>query len=523
MISRKFSQRNPWSFNRWWRFVCSATVPPSMVSGAAAGRTNLEVGSVSRAQDGIFKNPRSLFFPKNRCQESSWRIPQGIKRCNFTTQTMVDVPINGVVDVPLAQTGEGIAECELLKWFVQEGEEVEEFQPLCEVQSDKATIEITSRYRGRVSEVLHVPGNIVKVGETLLKMVVDDTAFSNQSSEASEVIKAQDSNISELKDADSGLRKPKVGGVLSTPAVRNFAKQLGVNIEDVHGTGEEGRVLKEDILNYAARVGVLKENLASVNSFSADQILEGDQIFPSSSSTYGWEFEDRTIPLRGFQRAMFKSMTLAAKIPHFHYVDEINCDALVELKASFQKENSNSGLKYTFLPVLIKSLSMALSKYPMLNSSFSEELQEVTLKGSHNIGIAMATPHGLVVPNIKKVQSLSIMEVTKELARLQELALANKLSSDDISGGTISLSNIGAIGGKFGSPLINVPEVSIIAMGRIQKTPQFDEDGNVYPASIMTVNIGADHRVLDGATVAKFCNEWKLFIEKPELLMLRMR
>lgn len=523
MIRRKFSQKNPWSFSQWWRFVCSATVPPSMASGAAARTTDLQLGSVSRAQYCNLKNSRTLFFPMNRCLESSWSIPLGIKGCKFTTQTMADVPINGVVDVPLAQTGEGIAECELLKWFVQEGEEVEEFQPLCEVQSDKATIEITSRYKGRVSKVLHVPGNIVKVGDTLLKMVVDENAFFSQSSEASEVIKAQDSDISEQEDSDSGLRKPKVGGVLSTPAVRNFAKQLGVNLEDVYGTGEEGRVLKEDILNYAAHVGVLKESVASINSASAEQNLVGDQIFPSISSTYGWEYEDRTIPLRGFQRAMVKYMTLAAKIPHFYYVDEINCDALVKLKASFQKENSDSGIKYTFLPVLIKSLSMALSKYPMLNSCFNEELQEVTLKGSHNIGIAMATPHGLVVPNIKKVQSLSILEITKELARLQDLALANKLSSNDISGGTFTLSNIGAIGGKFGSPLINVPEVSIIAMGRIQKIPQFDEDGNVYPASIMTVNIGADHRVLDGATVAKFCNEWKLLIEKPELLMLHMR
>lgn len=130
-------------------------------------------------------------------------------------------------------------------------------------------------------------------------MVVDDNAFFGQSSEASEVIKTQDSNISEQEVADSGFKKPKVGGVLSTPAVRNFAKQLGVNIDDVHGTGEEGRVLKEDILNYAARISVLKESLASVNSSSSKQnLVQGDEIFPSISSTYGSEYEDRTIPLR---------------------------------------------------------------------------------------------------------------------------------------------------------------------------------------------------------------------------------
>ncbi|KAL8481480.1 hypothetical protein ACS0TY_027306 [Phlomoides rotata] len=522
MICRKIYQKNPWSFSHRWRFVHSATVPPSSVTGAATRGANSELGSTFQAQPTIFTNPRTLFFLKNRCEKNSCSIPfgnLGIKGCKFTTQTTADLSIHrGMVDVPLAQTGEGIAECELLKWFVQEGEQVEEFQPLCEVQSDKATIEITSRYRGKVSKVLHDPGNIVKVGETLLKMIIDEDAFSNQSFE---ITKAQEFNISEAEATESGLRKPKTSGVLSTPAVRNFAKQLGVDIEDVHGTGKDERILKEDILNYAAREGILKHSSSSSDSSSDD--LEGDLKFPDSSSTYVQEYEDRTVPLRGFQRAMVKSMTLAAKIPHFHYVDEINCDALIGLKASFQNENSDPGVKYTFLPVLIKSLSMSLSKYPLLNSCFSEELQEVTLKGSHNIGIAMATPHGLVVPNIKKVQSLSILEITMELSRLQRRALANKLSSDDISGGTITLSNIGAIGGKFGSPLINVPEVSIIAMGRIQKLPMFDEHGNVYPASIMTINIGADHRVLDGATVAKFCNEWKLFVEKPELLMLHMR
>ncbi|KAL7104907.1 hypothetical protein ACP275_07G011700 [Erythranthe tilingii] len=516
MICLKICQKNSRSFSQWRRFlVYSAAVPQPLITGDAAGRANYELGSLCGAQVSIFTNPRTSIW--NGGNSSS--IPFGIKWCRFTTQTMLDHPIGGVVDVPLAQTGEGIAECELLKWFVQEGDQVEEFQPLCEVQSDKATIEITSRYKGKVYSLLHIPGNIVKVGETLLKMAVDETAFSSQSVEAPEIIKAYDLSIKEFDIVDSKVKND--GPVLSTPAVRNFAKQLGVNIEEVCGTGKDGRILKDDVVSYAE--GVSKESSSSLNASCAEKYLEADEKSQDISLIYGQEFEDRIIPLRGFQRAMVKSMTLAAKIPHFHYVDEINCNALVELKASFQSENSDPGVKYTFLPVLIKSLSMALTKFPLLNSSFNEQLQEVTLKGSHNIGIAMATPHGLVVPNIKKVQRLSISEITKELSRLQQLALANKLSSDDISGGTITLSNIGAIGGKFGSPLINVPEASIIAIGRIQKLPQFDEDGNIYPASVMTINIGSDHRVLDGATVAKFCNEWKLFIEKPELLMLHMR
>ncbi|KAK3417974.1 hypothetical protein EUGRSUZ_H03953 [Eucalyptus grandis] len=437
----------------------------------------------------------------------------GTKARGFSSDAVRDVPVAGVVDVPLAQTGEGIAECELIKWFVQEGDPIEEFEPLCEVQSDKATIEITSRYKGKVAHLNHIPGNIVKVGETLLKMVVEEPHL---------LVEACD-GLENVNSPTSETIKSQKCGVLSTPAVRGLAKEYGIDITDVHGTGTDGRVLKEDVLRYAADKRSVEGSSAFLGTDHEDQFLGGAQTHQNVSAKSGWHYNDETIPLRGFQRAMVKSMSMAAKVPHFHYVEEINCDALVELKASFQDNNTDPDVKHTFLPLLIKSLSMALSKYPIMNSCFNEESVEVILKGSHNIGIAMATPNGLVVPNIKNVQSLSILEITKELSRLQQFALNNKLNPEDISGGTITLSNIGAIGGKFGSPLLNLPEVAIIAVGRIQKTPQFADNGDVYPVSIMTVNVGADHRVLDGATVARFCNEWKQYVEKPEMLMLQMR
>lgn len=430
-----------------------------------------------------------------------------LKRRSFSTQ------VGGLVNIPLAQTGEGIAECELLKWFVKEGEEVNDFQELCEVQSDKATMVITSKYKGKVSQLLHVPGDIVGVGETLLKMVVEEVPISTQT----ELISESEEENSSIENSTD--KEPNIGQVLSTPAVRSLAKQYNIDIRNINGSGKDGRVIREDVLRYATEKGII----VSSSDICGEDKLGGEEKSPHLSTSHELNFEDETVILRGFQRAMVKSMTIAAKIPHFHYVEEINCDALLDLKVSFQRENSDPSVKHTFLPFLIKSLSMALTKYPFLNGSFNEESQTITLKGCHNIGVAMATQHGLVVPNIKKVQSLSLLEITKELSRLQQLALANKLSPEDVSGGTITLSNIGAIGGKFGSPLVNSPEVAIIAIGRIQKTPYFAEDDNVYPVSIMTVNIGADHRVLDGATVAKFCNQWKLFIEKPELLMLQMR
>lgn len=461
------------------------------------------------------KRPLLGFFPQMSASRviklnDQLSVHYFFNACRYTSHAAVDQPAGGMVDIPLAQTGEGIAECELLKWFVQEGDQVEEFQPLCEVQSDKATIEITSRYKGKVLHILHAPSDIVKVGETLLKLGVDEYSSETVSNGLADAELNDSSNQVDSSGQASIANEKRYSGILCTPAVRNLAKQLGMDVNDIKGTGKDGRILKEDVLNYVGGKDIDSQSCASSDS-------------SSKSMANNLQFEDKTVQLRGFQRAMVKSMTMAARIPHFHYVEEINCDALVELKASFQSENSDPSIKHTFLPFLVKSLSVALSKYPLLNSCFNEDLHEVIVKGSHNIGIAMATPYGLVVPNVKKVQSLSVWEITKEISRLQKLALDNKLNQDDISGGTITISNIGAIGGKFGSPLINLPEVAIIAIGRIQKVPQITDDGTVYPLPIMNVNIGADHRVLDGAIVARFCNEWKSLIEKPELLLVHLR
>ncbi|KAI4345394.1 hypothetical protein L6164_012522 [Bauhinia variegata] len=480
-----------------WRWFSSAPLPPML---PLASQQN-------NARDPLwqFFSGSSFSTSTKAKRHIDFYIPH-VKRYCFSTQPVVELPAGELVDVPLAQTGEGIAECELLKWFVQEGDQVEEFQPLCEVQSDKATIEITSRYKGKVAHIQYVPGEIVKVGETLLKILVDGSLYPTSTFVGSENAEAD----------GSGNEKDKRGGVLSTPAVRSLAKQHGININDVCGTGKDGRVLKEDVL----KKGLIKDPSVSLNAGYGEVAEENNY---GVTVRLEQPSEDRILPLRGFQRTMVKSMSMAAKVPHFHYVDEIYCNRLVELKTSFQNNNPYPDIKHTFLPILIKSLSMALIKYPLVNSCFQEGSLEVILKGSHNIGIAMATSYGLVVPNIKNVQSLSILEITKELSRLQQLASENKLNPEDICGGTITLSNIGAIGGKFGSPLLNLPEVAIIAIGRMQKVPQFADDGNVYPVSLMTVNIGADHRVLDGATVSRFCNEWKKLIENPELLMLHLR
>lgn len=500
MLSRRILSRRSWNSGR--RCLCYLT--------STTSTTVVKPPTIAQISSAAPTSSKSKF-------DCSYKLNNryNVKGHYFSTNALDSQLLDGVVDIPLAQTGEGIAECELLKWFVQEGDQVEEYQPLCEVQSDKATIEITSRYKGIVAKVLHIPGDIVKVGETLLTLTVDDSPVPFDASET-----LQGSDTSNTDDLKPELRKTQKGGALSTPAVRVLAKEHGIDIDDVLGTGKDGRVLKEDVLKYSVEKGIITDKPASFNPSSIEPMSGTEEKLHEIAESL---YQDKILSLRAYQRAMVKSMTAAASIPHFHYVEEIKCDGLVGLKAAFQKENSDPDVKFTFLPMMIKSLSMALTTHPIVNSTFNLENYEVTLKGSHNIGIAMATPAGLVVPNIKNVQSLSILEITKELSRLQKLAMANKLPPSDVSGGTITLSNIGSIGGKFGSPLINVPEVAIIALGRIQKVAHFRDDGTVYPVSLMTVNIAADHRILDGANVALFCKEWKLFLEKPELLLLHMR
>jgi len=196
-------------------------------------------------------------------------------------------------------------------------------------------------------------------------------------------------------------------------------------------------------------------------------------------------------------------------------------DKLTQIKRSLTQEVPlEAGVKLTHLPFLIKSLSMVLKKFPVMNSTVDEAVTEIQVRAAHNIGIAISTNHGLVVPNIKNVQRLSVLEIATELSRLIQLATTNSLSTEDITGGTITVSNFGSIGGKFGMPVLNLPEVAIVAIGRMQQVVRTQE---LEESHVVNVTWGADHRVIDGATVAHFCNEWKLLIEQPERLLLTLQ
>ena len=318
---------------------------------------------------------------------------------------------------------------------------------------------------------------------------------------------------------------------MAAPAVRRLATEHGVNITEVIGTGKDGRVLKEDIMAYIAprerdEAGSIKKPVKqpippeakSVKSApSPAPAITPAKIIPTIST------EDKIVPLKGITKAMNKAMTESLKIPHFGYNDEIDIGRLVDIRSRLKGYMAEQGIKLSYMPFIVKACSLALSEYPKMNSYFDPEKETLTYKADHNIGVAMDTAQGLLVPNIKKVQQLSLFEIAQELNRLQQLGLAGKLGEAELKGGTFALSNIGSIGGTYAKPVIFPPQVAIGAIGKVQVLPRFDDKDNVVKAHLVKISWSADHRVLDGATVARFSNRMKAYLEEPASMVIHLR
>ncbi|KAK9812622.1 hypothetical protein WJX72_000756 [[Myrmecia] bisecta] len=418
-----------------------------------------------------------------------------------------------LVQFPLAQTGEGIKECELIKWFVKEGDKVDVFDPLCEVQSDKAAVEITSRYAGTIMKLHHEPADLVEVGAVLADIQVEGPAAAAPPSAAPELKPGQASS------SPAAWRSPPARTVLASPAVRRLAREGGVDLACLAGSGADGRISKEDVLRHLQQQ---QPSLSQAHTEVPTDAQHGG--LPRFEAVPQERVQPRSplVPLQGYRRAMVKSMTAAGQVPHFHFCDEVNMGALLHVRTCLQGDLALQGAKLTFLPIMLKAMSMALQDFPGINSSLSPDQTHLLHHASHNIGVAMATPTGLVVPNVKAVEEHTIASLAVELGRLQQLAAAGQLSRHDVTGGTLTVSNIGTLGGTYAAPLVNVPEVAIVALGRVQHLPRFGASGDIQRTAIMPISWGADHRVIDGATLAQFSNAWRCLLEQPERMLLRL-
>lgn len=432
-----------------------------------------------------------------------------------------------MVQFKLADIGEGIREVEVKEWYVKLGDRVKQFDKICEVQSDKANVTITSRYDGIIAKIHHNVNDTANVGEPLVDIQLD------QGAEIPAGVKT--ATIIPEEPVDNGaFNQSSSAHILATPAVRRMAKDFQVSLNDVQGSGKDGRILKEDLINHQSGKSVAPK-AAPANPPPSPIAVK--QAVPATARPTTSVMTDRDEPIKGIRKAMVKTMTQANTVPHFTYCDDYDLSELVKLRKQLKKasKSKKEPIKMSYMPFIIRGCSLSLSQYPLLNAHVDAKCETITYKGSHNIGVAMDTKDGLLVPNIKNVQQLSLVQIANELSRLQQLGKAGRLSTDDLTGGTFSLSNIGAIGGTYAVPVLLLPEVAIGALGKIvrravpdeedESSSDEDDDDQGYTScrvrSMMSVSWSADHRVVDGATMARFSNELKFLLENPLHLLIQ--
>ncbi|WP_372761102.1 dihydrolipoyllysine-residue acetyltransferase [Pseudoalteromonas sp.] len=415
-----------------------------------------------------------------------------------------------VEDFILPDIGEGIVECEIVEWLVSEGDDIVEDQAVCDVMTDKALVQIPAKYTGTVQKLYYQKGEIAKVHSPLFQMTIAGSKAKPTADVNQAVVKAQSNAASEKTPATSSQQSTKIVNkkAVASPAVRRKARELEVDLSCVPGSGKNGRIYKHDIEEF------VKGEVP--NSIDTSPLQTASAATTSTAGT-------RVEPIKGIKAAMAKQMVASVStIPHFTFSDEIDLTQLITLRTSLKEQYKAEGVKLTMMPFFVKALSLAMKQYPVLNSKVNDDCSELTYYDEHNIGIAVDSKVGLLVPNIKSCQSKSIVQVANDLTRLTDAAREGRVAPDDLKGGTISISNIGAIGGTIATPIINKPEVAIVALGKLQHLPRFDESGQIVSKAIMQVSWSGDHRVIDGGTIARFNNLWKSYLENPATMMMAM-
>jgi len=428
----------------------------------------------------------------------------------------------------LPDIGEGIVECEVIEWKVREGDIIEEDQIVVDVSTDKAIVEIPSMYNGRITKLHHAAGDTAKVHSPLFAIEVEEDVEAAVESVVEPQLSGKEPQPVAMEPQPVAMepqliaKEPQLAGVeqtqqtapssskaLTTPAVRKMAREHQLDLGSIPGTGKQGRVLKEDVLSFLA----------------ADAIgsTKAPTSAPNQTSNSGVVAEDRVELIRGVGKIMAQRMTESvASIPHFTFVDELDVTELMQLRRTLNEQYGSDQLKVTLMPLFIKALSLALKQFPVINSRANGDFTELTYLASHNIGMAVDGANGLLVPNIKAVEQRSIVDIAAQVMALTAAARSGKINPADLKGGSITISNIGAIGGTVATPIINKPEVAIVALGKIQSLPRFDPQGNVVARNIMTVSWSGDHRIIDGGTIARFNNCWKCYLEQPATMLAAM-
>ena len=424
----------------------------------------------------------------------------------------------------LPDIGEGIAEGEIVQWMVEVGQTVKEEDPFVEVMTDKATVTITVPTDGVIKELRAAAGDIVPVESVIA--VIDEAGDGTAAPAPAAQEAAPAAAPAPASSAPAAAQAPSQNGgatfvqaspgkVLAAPATRRRAREMGIDLHAVRGTGPSGRVTNDDLRTFVDGGGATDTAPARAPAAPAREFAsQAIQPAPSGAT------EER-IPFRGMRRKIAEAMTRSKfTATHFTYVDDINVTELVKLRKEAKAMYAERGLNITYLPFIMKAAVEAMKKFPMMNSSLDETTNELVVKHYYNLGVATDSDAGLVVPVVKDVDRKSIAQIAADIADLASKARDGKLAVDDLQGGTFTLTNAGNIGGLFATPVINFPEVSIMGVHAIKKTPVVSAAGEIVVGDVMYLSVSIDHRIVDGATGAHWMNVVKDLLEHPQKLLL---
>lgn len=401
-----------------------------------------------------------------------------------------------MLEIKLPDLGEGIAEGELVTWHVKVGDTVVENQPLLDILTDKASIEVPAPQAGVVQQLLAQPGELVPVGQVVAVLGTTASSVATIKSEANRI-----PVMSSVPVVPSQLP-------LATPSIRQQARELGIDLTQVSGSGPYGRIVRADL-----EAQPVVTHLAQVN-----QAVPTPSPDTPGMDTKSCVHTEERIPLRGIRRKIAAQMVKSKfTAPDFMYADELDITELVAWRKELNEHVKSQGIKLTYLPFIIKAVISALKRYPTLNASLEED--EIVLKKYYHIGIATSTEQGLMVPVIKDADQLSLVELAQEISRLAEVTRAGKAKNHELMGSTFTLTNIGVIGGTMCVPIINYPEVAILGINKIYQKPMVYQ-GEIAIRWSTTLSLSFDHRVVDGSDGALFTRHIMQLLENPKLLLL---
>ncbi|WP_163530306.1 dihydrolipoamide acetyltransferase family protein [Halobacillus ihumii] len=432
----------------------------------------------------------------------------------------------------LPDIGEGIHEGEIAKWFVKPGDEVKEDDVLCEVQNDKAVVEIPSQVDGTVKELHVEEGETTTVGTVIITIDDGSEDSGDDSGEESKDESKEESKEEPKKDKQESSKEEKKEEkseqpaaqtddsdadddkrVIAMPSVRKYARDNDVDIRKVQGSGKNGRVLKDDVDSF------LDGGQTQASEDSADETA-AEETTTQEAPAAGEAYPETREKMSGMRKAIAKAMVNSKHTaPHVTLMDEVDVSELVAHRKKFKAVAAEQDIKLTYLPYVVKALVSTLKKYPVLNTSLDDETDEIIQKHYYNIGIAADTDKGLLVPVVKDADRKSIFSISSEVNELAVKARDGKLSSAEMKGASTTITNIGSAGGQWFTPVINHPEVAILGIGRIAEKPVV-RDGEVVVAPVLAISLSFDHRMIDGATAQHAMNNIKRLLNDPQLIMM---